>query len=99
MGRSYPSTSTVHIQTHCNILECFAVRSVVVMLVVVVYIETCRPNSILFHSGPIHALRRSSYVICSALSVSIDFSKLAHTVKFVKNLCYLDVVPYSAIDI
>ena len=69
------------------------------VVVVVVYIETCRPNSILVHSGPIHALRHRSYIICSALSISIDFSKLAHTVKFVKNLCFLDVVPYSLIDI
>jgi hypothetical protein len=70
-----------------------------VILVVVVYIETCRPNSILVHSGPIHALRRSSYIICSALSIYVDFSKLAHTVKFVKAPCFLDVVPYSLIDV
>jgi len=51
------------IQTHCNIFECVAMRRVVVVVVmVVVYIETCRPNSILVHSGPIHALRRSSYI-------------------------------------
>jgi hypothetical protein len=66
---------------------------------VVVYIETCRPNSILVHSGPIHALRRSSYIICSALSISIDFFEPAHTVKVVKTLCFLDVVPYSLNDI
>jgi len=68
-------------------------------MLVVVYTETCRPNSILVHSGPINALRRSSYIICSALSISIEFSKLAHTVKFVKTLCFLDVVSYSLIDI
>jgi len=74
-------------------------RRVVVVMVVVVYIETCGTNSILVHCGSIHALRRSSYIICGALLMSIDFSKLVHTVKFVKTLCFLDVVPYSLIDI